>query len=104
MASLQFLFGLNSKVHNNVLFVDENKVIYPSGHSVNNISAVLLLLIHLTQRRVLICIQLAQVVIYNIETKSQTFLHSADNVSSITALALSNNKRHLAVVCSCEIF
>ena len=40
MASLQFLFGLNSKVHNNVLFVDENKVIYPSGHSVNNCNTV----------------------------------------------------------------
>merc|ERR1719498_2046486 len=70
MASLKFLFGLNSKVNNNVLFVDENTVIYPCGHSV---------------------------VMYNIETKSQEFFHSADNVSSITALALSNNKRHLAV-------
>lgn len=68
--SIRFLFGLEDGVDRNILFVDENTVIYPCGHSV---------------------------IIYNVENKSQEFLHSSSHVQKITALALSNNKKFLAV-------
>jgi len=68
--SIRFLFGLEDRVKRNVIFIDENTVVFPCGHSV---------------------------VIYNVENKSQEFLHSAPGVNKITALAVSNNKKYLAV-------
>ncbi|RKP19770.1 WD40 repeat-like protein [Rozella allomycis CSF55] len=66
----KFAFGINGKIKNNVSFVDEQNIIYPSG---------------------------SNVIIYHIEQKTQKILIISDHAIEITCLALSGNKRFLAV-------
>jgi len=73
--SHKHIFGLKADVKNNVHYLEENIVLYPAGHNV---------------------------VIYNTDTKIQRFIHGSDvNLPSgrteITALAVSPNKRYVAV-------
>ena len=68
--SLDFVFGLNPKVNNSIIYINETNVVYSCGH---------------------------MVVLYNTETRRQEFIKSAESVFKITALAVSHNKRHLAV-------
>lgn len=62
------MFGIKGSVKNNISFADENIVVYPCGHNV---------------------------VIHNMESKEQQFIHGMETGSTggITALAVSANKR-----------
>ncbi|KAK1931919.1 Cilia- and flagella-associated protein 57 [Phytophthora citrophthora] len=61
----------SGSVHNTVAFVEESVLVYPCGHNV---------------------------IIYNLESKEQQFIHGVEsNGRGITALAVSPNKRYVAV-------
>lgn len=62
------MFGLKGAVKNSVAFTEENVLVYPCGHSV---------------------------VIYNMESKEQQFIHGLEtgSVGGITALGMAPNKR-----------
>uniref|UniRef100_H3GFR1 Uncharacterized protein n=1 Tax=Phytophthora ramorum TaxID=164328 RepID=H3GFR1_PHYRM len=65
------LFGLKGSVHNSVAFAEEGVLVYPCGHNV---------------------------IVYNLESKEQQFLHGVETSGhGITALAVSPNKRYVAV-------
>jgi hypothetical protein len=70
------VFGFKSDVADNVHYIDETMVIYPAGHNV---------------------------VVYNLESKVQRFIHGstdiagATGISTITAIALSPNRRYAGV-------
>ena len=66
----KFIAGLKGDVSDNVFFLNDNEVIYPAGHNV---------------------------VIYNIEDKTQRYIQGIEGTEGITALALSKSKRYLAV-------
>ena len=70
IANLRHVFGLKGDVANNVAFQDEQTIIYPSGSN---------------------CI------LYNIETKTQKFISSIEKSGGMTAMALTPNKRYIAV-------
>ncbi|XP_041837670.1 cilia- and flagella-associated protein 57 isoform X2 [Melanotaenia boesemani] len=65
-----FIFGLRSGVSNNVCFVDERTVVFPSGNS---------------------C------VCYNTELRSQRFISGSEKTPRVRALAISPGRRYLAV-------
>jgi hypothetical protein len=64
------VFGLKGDVKNNITYLDELNIIYPAGNNA---------------------------VIYNTENKSQRFLPLAEQLETVTALCLSQNKKLLAV-------
>jgi hypothetical protein len=66
----KFLFGVDGNVTNNLHFLDHNTVIYPCGHNI---------------------------VIYRTDEKSQRFIPGLEGSEGITAMALSSNKKTLAV-------
>ncbi|TPX47853.1 hypothetical protein SeLEV6574_g02417 [Synchytrium endobioticum] len=63
-------FGLSARVKSNIHFADEQSVLYPTG---------------------------ANVVLYNVETKAQRFIPVGEKRLGVTALAVSQSKRYLAV-------
>ncbi|XP_061578787.1 cilia- and flagella-associated protein 57 [Cololabis saira] len=65
-----FIFGLRRNVRNNLCFLDEQTVLYPSGNS-------------------FVC--------HNYIQRSQRFISGSDQTQSISALAISVNRRYLAV-------
>ena len=66
----QHVFGLRGDVTNNVCYLDEQTIVYPSGSN---------------------CI------LYNIDQKSQRFIPGADRGSCMTAMAISSNRRYVAL-------
>ncbi|KAK9830297.1 hypothetical protein WJX72_010857 [[Myrmecia] bisecta] len=64
------VFGLRGDVKDNIHFVEENSLVFPVGH---------------------------HAVLYNTETKVQRFIPGAADSEGITALAVSPNKKYLAV-------
>jgi hypothetical protein len=64
----RYLFGLKGAVKNNVAFAEENVLVYPCGHNV---------------------------VVYNMESKEQQFIHGIEtgSIGGITALGMSASKR-----------
>ncbi|XP_029990136.1 cilia- and flagella-associated protein 57 [Sphaeramia orbicularis] len=70
VAQPHFMFGLRSGVTNNVCFCDEQTVVFPSGNN---------------------C------VCYNNVQKNQKFIPGSDRSRGMTALAISANRRYLAV-------
>ena len=64
------VFGLKSDVKENVHYVDEQTVLYPAG---------------------------SNIILYGIEQKTQRFIPISERVEGITALALSANKKCLAM-------
>ena len=70
IANLRHVFGLKGDVANNIAFQDEQTIIYPSG---------------------------SNCMLYNIETKIQKFISSIDKSGGMTAMALTPNKRYIAV-------
>ncbi len=64
------VFGLKPDVNGGVGFLDDQTVIYPTG---------------------------SNLVFYNHENKSQRFIHLSDKADAMTAIAVSANKRWLAV-------
>ncbi|GLD97629.1 hypothetical protein PINS_up006319 [Pythium insidiosum] len=68
----RYLFGIKGSVKNHIAFADENIVVYPCGHNV---------------------------VLHNMESKEQQFIHGMESgsVGGITALSVSPNKRYVAI-------
>lgn len=66
----RFMFGLKGDVRNNVHFLDDQRVLYPCGHNI---------------------------VIYNLDDKSQIYIPGVEGSEGITTLALSASRRFLAV-------
>ncbi|XP_030630638.1 cilia- and flagella-associated protein 57 [Chanos chanos] len=66
----QFVFGLRPSVKNNLCFLDEQTVIFPSGNS---------------------CVR------YDIDQRSQKFIPGTQKSKGMQALAISANRRYLAV-------
>ncbi len=69
-AQAKFSFGLKGDVANNVWYLDEQTVIYPSG---------------------------ANLVLFNVDQKLQKFIPCTAGSEGITALAVSPNKRYVAM-------
>jgi cilia- and flagella-associated protein 57 len=66
----KFLFGMKGDVQNSVLFLDNNTVCYPCGHNL---------------------------VIYSLDDKQQRFIPGIEGSEGISALALNNTRKQLAV-------
>jgi|APGre2960657423_1045063.scaffolds.fasta_scaffold304981_1 hypothetical protein len=66
----KFISGLKSTVNNNIIFIDDQTVCYPVGHNV---------------------------VLYNLEEKTQRYISGIEGSDGITALAVTRNKKYLAV-------
>uniref|UniRef100_A0A0B7A6G0 Cilia- and flagella-associated protein 57 n=1 Tax=Arion vulgaris TaxID=1028688 RepID=A0A0B7A6G0_9EUPU len=64
------IFGLKSKVSGNICYHDEQTIVYPAGSN---------------------CI------LYNIDQKSQKFIPGTDKSEGMTALAVSPNRRYMAI-------
>eukprot|EP00049_Salpingoeca_infusionum_P018833 m.358992 g.358992 ORF g.358992 m.358992 type:complete len:1196 (+) comp18362_c0_seq1:186-3773(+) len=64
------VFGLKSNVADNICYLDEQNILYPAGSSV---------------------------VIYNVAQKTQRFIHASDESQGFTALAVSPNRRYVAI-------
>jgi hypothetical protein len=69
-AAPRHIFGLRHDVRGNVAYYDEQMVVYPSGTS---------------------C------VLYNMEQKSQKFIQASEKSRGLTAMAVSPNRRYIAV-------
>ena len=63
-------FGIKADVKDNLCYLDEQTVIYPSGHNI---------------------------VIFNTEQKTQKFIPGTENTEGITAMAVSPNHKYVAV-------
>ncbi|XP_041639690.1 cilia- and flagella-associated protein 57 [Cheilinus undulatus] len=70
VAQSHFIFGLRTGVSNNLSFVDEDTVVFPSGNN-------------------FVC--------YNLVQRSQRFLPGSEKSGGMQALAISANRRYLAV-------
>jgi hypothetical protein len=66
----RFVFGLKGDVKDNIHYLDEHNILYPAG---------------------------SNTVIYNIESKTQRFIPITEKCEGITAMAVSSNKRNLAI-------
>ena len=66
----KFLFGHKGDVRGNLFFLDNTIVCYPCGHNI---------------------------VIYSMEDKTQKFIPGIEGSEGITAMALSHNRKQLAV-------
>ena len=64
------VFGLRADVANNVCYLDEQTIVYPSG---------------------------SNCVLFNIDQKSQRFIPSSDKGGNMTAMAVSPNRRYIAL-------
>ena len=70
VATLRHSFGLKADVTNNVAFQDEQTILYPSGSN---------------------CIM------FNMETRAQKFISNVEKSGGMTAMALTPNKRYVAL-------
>ncbi|XP_006886680.1 PREDICTED: WD repeat-containing protein 65 [Elephantulus edwardii] len=70
VAQLQHVFGLRAYVANSILFFDEQTIIFPSGNH---------------------CVK------YNVDQKWQKFISGSEKSQGMLALAISPNRRYLAV-------
>lgn len=65
-----YAFGVRGEVTDNVCYLDEHHVVYPAGSAV---------------------------VIYNTEQRTQRFIHGAEGSLGISAMAVSPNRRYIAL-------
>lgn len=70
VAQLRHIFGLQREVIGNVAYYDEQTIVYPSGTS---------------------C------VLYNVDQKQQKFILGSEKNRGMTAMALSQNRRYVAI-------
>ena len=70
LAQIKQVIGLRANVNNCIGYQDEQTVIYPAG---------------------------SNVVIYNIDQKTQKFIPSTEKSSGLTTLCISQNKRYIAI-------
>lgn len=66
----RFIFGINGMLSNNLHIVDEKKLLYVAGHNV---------------------------IIYNIDEKSQHFISGCEGSEGINAISVSPQQRYLAI-------
>lgn len=66
----KFMAGVKNDVNNNLYFIDEQTVCYPVGHNI---------------------------VLYNIEEKTQRYISGIEGSEAITAMAVTRSKKYLAV-------
>ena len=64
------VFGIRSDVNDNICFLDEQNVVYPSG---------------------------ANIVIYNTDQKTQKFIPAGEGAGKFTCMAVSPNRRYVAI-------
>lgn len=64
------VFGLRSDVHDNVCYLDEQTILYPAG---------------------------ANLVLYNIDQKTQRFISTGEGSGKFTCMAVSPNRRYVAI-------
>ena len=64
------MFGLRGDVKDNIHYIDEANIVYPAGH---------------------------HIVLHNLESRQQQFVQASTESESIVALAITPNKRFLAV-------
>jgi len=67
---MKYVFGMNGSMKKSLFFLDDHRVIYPAGHNV---------------------------VVYNVEDKSQAYFHGKDNFLGISAISLSPLRKYLAI-------
>jgi hypothetical protein len=65
-----YAFGLRDEVSDNVCYLDEHHVVYPAGSAV---------------------------VIYNTEQRTQRFIHGSEGSLGVSAMAVSPNRRYIAL-------
>lgn len=70
LSIIRHIFGLNGQVKDNIFFSDDQTVVYPAG---------------------------ANTILYNYDTKQQKIFNFAERGEPVTAMALSSNKRYLAL-------
>lgn len=70
VATPKHCFGLKADVTNNICYLDEQTIIYPSG---------------------------SNCVLFNIDQKTQRFIPGTDKCSGMTAMAVSPNRRYVAI-------
>jgi len=70
VAQLRHIFGLRREVNGNVAYYDEQTIVYPSG---------------------------SNCVLYNIDQKQQKFIQGSEKSHAMTAMALSQNRRYVAI-------
>ena len=63
-------FGLKGDVSHNICYLDEQNVVYPSGGTV---------------------------IIYNLDQKTQRFIHGTEGSDGFSAMAVSPNRRYIAL-------
>ena len=71
----KFISGLKGDVTDNIFLLDDTQVVYPVGHNI---------------------------VIYNMDVKQQKVFQCYDGTEGITAMALSHQKKWLAVAEKCD--
>lgn len=70
LASPRHVFGFKADVSSNIWYLDEQTIVYPSGSN---------------------CI------LYNIDQRTQKFIPCTDNGNGMTAIAVSPNRRYVAI-------
>lgn len=70
IAQARHIFGLKSGVNGNICYHDEQTIVYPSG---------------------------ANCILYNIDQKTQKFIPGTDKSEGMTAIAVSPNRRYVAI-------
>jgi WD40 repeat protein len=70
LAQIKQVFGVRSNVTNCIAYQDEQTVIYPAG---------------------------SNIVVYNIDQKTQKFIPNTEKSTALTTMCLSHNKRYIAV-------
>lgn len=68
--SPRFIFGVNGGLKNSLMLIDEQKLLYTSGHNI---------------------------VVYSTDEKNQYFLQGQEGTEKITTIAVSKSKKYLAV-------
>ena len=68
--SPRFIFGVNGELKNNLYLIDETKLLYTAGHNV---------------------------VVYSTDEKNQYFLQGSEGTEKITTIAISKQKKFLAI-------
>ena len=66
----KFIFGIKGDVRSNLFFIDDQRILYPSGHNI---------------------------VIFNVDDKSQQYIPGVEGSEGISALSVSTSRKYLAV-------
>ncbi len=70
IAQIKQVIGLRANVTNCISYQDEQTIVYPAG---------------------------ANIVVYNIDQKTQKFITNSDKSTGLTTMCISSNKRYIAI-------